>query len=51
LHVDAGFVHFSQSEFFEIVEALHDRRGRDRVQTEGMLLYLGIVVMLLQGNI
>ena len=50
LQVDAGFIHFLQSQFAEIVEPLHDCRHGDRVQTAGMLLHLGIVVMLLQGD-
>ena len=50
LQIDAGLVHLPQSQFAEIVEALHRRRCGDRVQAARMPLHLGIVVMLLQGN-
>src|SRR5271166_942833 len=50
LQVDAGLVHFLQAQFAKIIETLHGCRRRDRVQTAGMPFYLGIVVMLLQGN-
>jgi hypothetical protein len=50
LQIDAGLVHFLQAQFAKIVEALHGCRRRDRVQTAGMPLHLGIVVMLLQGD-
>jgi hypothetical protein len=41
---------FFSSLFADIFEALHDRRHRNRVQTTGMLLHLGVGVMLLQGD-
>jgi len=50
LQVDAGFVHFLQAQFADIVEALHGRWRRDRVQAAGVLLHFGIVVMLLLRN-
>jgi len=50
LQVDAGLVHFLQARFAQIVETLQGCRRGDRVQTAGMPLHFGIVVMLLQGD-
>jgi hypothetical protein len=50
LHVDPGLVHFSEPQFADIVEPLHDVRRGDRVEAAEVLFYLRIVVMLLQGD-
>ena len=50
LQVDTGLVHFLQPQCAEMVQAPHSRRHRGRVQTAGMLVDLGIIIMLLQSD-